>query len=382
MQDPPLAGEAACGARTRVAGAGPMTGERRFLAACRLEPVDATPVWYMRQAGRGIREYELMRDRYGVLGIARTPELAARASVLPVSAYGVDAAVMYADVMLPTGPMGVEFDLTPEGPVLAAPFRSPADVARLRAYEPEDELAFAMEAIRIARRELGGRQALIGIAGGPFTLAAYLVEGSATRDQATARAFMYAQPEAWHDLLSRIAEVGRRYVAAQVHAGVQAVQVFDTWAGTLSPADYEAYVLPHASRLIEGARGVPVIHYAAGGSGLVELLVRAGADVVGVDARASLDEAWSRAGTGVGIQGNLDGARLLAGWDAAEPGARHVLDEAAGRPGHIFNLGHGILPGTDPALLARLADFVHQESAKRPAAKRTGGRRATTEVSA
>ena len=193
-----------------------MTGEQRFLAACRLQPVDATPVWYMRQAGRGIAEYERMRERYGVLGIARTPELAARASVLPVAAYGVDAAVMYADVMLPTGPMGVDFELTAEGPVLASPIRTADDVARLRVHEPEDELAFAMEAIRLARHELDGRQAVIGIAGGPFTLAAYLIEGRASRDQATARAFMYTRPAAWHDLLGRLAEVGRRYLAAQV----------------------------------------------------------------------------------------------------------------------------------------------------------------------
>ncbi len=359
-----------------------MTGEQRFLAACRLEPVDATPVWYMRQAGRGIPEYEAMRDRYGVLGIARTPELAARASVLPVAAYGVDAAVMYADVMLPTGPMGVDFDLTAQGPVLSAPVRSAGDVARLRVYEPDEDLGFAMEAIRIARRELSGKQALIGIAGGPFTLAAYLVEGRATRDQAAARAFMYAEPAAWHDLLGRLAEVGRRYLAAQVRAGAQAIQVFDTWAGVLSPADYEAYVLPHAARLLEGARGVPAIHYVSGGASLVELLVRAGAGIVGVDARVPLAGTWGRLGRGVGIQGNLDGARVLAGREPAEAGARRVLDEAAGRPGHIFNLGHGIVPGTDPALLAHLAAYVHEESARRrEAAGAAGGAGATMEVS-
>jgi uroporphyrinogen decarboxylase len=342
-----------------------MTGERRFLAACSLQPVDATPVWYMRQAGRGIPEYEQMRDRYGVLGIARTPELAARASILPVDAYGVDAAVMYADVMLPTGPMGVDFDLTSEGPVLAAPIRSADEVKRLRVYDPDEELAFAMAAIRLARHELDGRQALIGIAGGPFTLAAYLVEGRATRDQSTARAFMYAQPEAWHELLDRIAEVGRRYLAAQVRAGAQAVQVFDTWAGSLGPDDYEAYILPHARHLIEGAAGVPVIHYVSGGAPLLELLVRAGAGIVGIDARLSLRDAWAGLGPDVGIQGNLDGARVLGGWRSTEAGARRILDEVAGRPGHIFNLGHGIVPGTDPGLLSRLAAFVHEESARR-----------------
>jgi len=345
--------------------AAPMTGEQRFLAACRLRPVDATPVWYMRQAGRGIPEYERMRDRYGVLGIARTPELAARASILPIAAYGVDAAVMYADVMLPTGPMGIDFDLTPEGPVLAAPVRSADDVRRLRVYDPDEELGFAMEAIRLARHELEGRQALIGIAGGPFTLAAYLVEGRASRDQSTARAFMYAQPEAWHELLGRIAEVGRRYLAAQVRAGAQAVQVFDTWAGSLGPDDYEAYVLPHAARLLEGAAGVPAIHYVSGAGQLLDMLVRAGAGTVGIDSRLSLRDAWARLGPHVGIQGNLDGARVLGGWRSTEAGARRILDEAAGRPGHIFNLGHGIVPGTDPTLLLRLAAFVHDESARR-----------------
>ncbi len=341
---------------------GPMTGEQRFLAACRLQPVDATPVWYMRQAGRGIAEYERMRERYGVLGIARTPELAARASILPVAAYGVDAAVMYADVMLPTGPMGVEFELTVEGPVLASPIRSAGDVARLRIHEPEEDLAFAMEAIRLARRELDGRQAVIGIAGGPFTLAAYLVEGRASRDQATARAFMYAQPAAWHDLLGRLAEVGRRYLAAQVCAGAQAVQVFDTWAGSLGPEEYETFVLPHAIRLLEGAAGVPSIHYVGAGAPLLELVAASGAGIVGIDSRLPLAASWERIGPAFGIQGNLDGARLLAGWEATETGARHVLDEAGGRPGHIFNLGHGIVPGTDPGLLARLAAFVHEET--------------------
>lgn len=340
-----------------------MTGEQRFLAACRREPVDATPIWYMRQAGRGIPEYERMRERHGVLEIARTPELAARASILPVAAYGVDAAVMYADVMLATGPMGIDFDLTEQGPVLANPVRGPGEVDRLRAYEPEDELADALAAIRLVREELAGRQAVIGIAGGPFTLAAYLVEGQATRDQARARAFMYAEPEAWHRLAGLIAEVGRRYLAAQVRAGVSAVQVFDTWAGSLSAADYEAYVLPHAVRLLEGAAGVPSIHFAVGGGHLLELLDRSGADVVGVDARLSIADAWPRLSPDRGIQGNLDGARLLAGWEATAAGARRVLDEAAGRPGHVFNLGHGIAPGTDPALLARLATFVHERSA-------------------
>ncbi len=347
---------------------GPMTGEQRFLAACRLQPVDATPVWYMRQAGRGIAEYERMRERYGVLGIARTPELAARASILPVAAYGVDAAVMYADVMLPTGPMGVEFDLTAEGPVLASPIRTADDVARLRVHEPEEELAFAMEAIRLARHELDARQAVIGIAGGPFTLAAYLIEGRASRDQATARAFMYARPAAWHDLLGRLAEVGRRYLAAQVRAGAQAVQVFDTWAGSLGPAEYEAFVLPHAERLLEGAAGVPSIHYVGAGAPLLELVAGSGAGIVGIDSRLSLAASWRRIGPALGIQGNLDGARLLAGWEATEAGARHVLAEAAGRPGHIFNLGHGIVPGTDPGLLARLAAFVHEETAASRAA--------------
>ncbi len=345
-----------------------MTGAERFLAACRLAPVDATPVWYMRQAGRGIPAYERMRERYGVLGIARTPELAAAATVLPVGAYGVDAAVMYADIMLPVGPLGIDFELTAEGPVVATPIRSPEAVQRLRLYDPEEELAFAMQAVRIARREIDGRQALVGIAGGPFTLAAYLIEGRASRDPAAARAFMYAQPAAWHALLGRLAEVGRRYLEAQVRAGVQAVQVFDTWAGSLGPAEYEAYVLPHAMRLLEGARGVPAIHYVRASAPLLEPLARSGATVIGIDAGLSLRAAWARIGSHLGIQGNLDGARLLAGWEATQAGARRVLEEAGARAGHIFNLGQGIVPGTDPALLARLAAYVHEASA----ARRTG----------
>jgi uroporphyrinogen decarboxylase len=339
-----------------------MTGAERFLAACRRQPVDATPVWYMRQAGRGIPAYETLRERHGVLAIARTPELAARASTMPVEVYGVDAAVMYADVMLATGPMGVRFDLTPEGPILESTFDSPAAVDRLRLYDPEEELGFALDAIRLARRELGGRQALIGIAGGPFTLAAYLVEGRPSRDQLRTRQFMYGEPAAWHRLLGTIAETTARYVAAQVRAGVQAVQVFDTWAGVLGPAEYAEYVAPHARRVVSAAAGVPVIHFATGSAQLLELLAMTGVDVVGIDARQSLAAARERLGPGVAVQGNLDGARLLAGWSATEAGARRVLAEAGGRPGHIFNLGHGIAPGTDPAILADLASFVHHHS--------------------
>ena len=343
----------------------PMTGAGRMFAALHHEQPDATPVWFMRQAGRALPAYRALRERYAILTLAKTPELCAEVTLMPVQAFGVDAAVMFADIMLPIEPMGVDLEIEPTiGPIIHNPIRSAADVARLRVIEPAEDVGFVMEAIRLVRRELDGRQAVIGFSGSPFTLACYLIEGRPSRDYATARALMYREPETWHELMRRLTEVVIRYLAAQVAAGAQLVQLFDSWVGALSPADYVTYVQPHVARIFGAIRDVPTIHFGTQTASLLEEMARAGGDVIGVDARQLLDVAWERIGLQRGIQGNLDGARLLAGWEATEPGALDVLRRAGGRPGHIFNLGHGVLPDTDPGLLARLVELVHQESAR------------------
>lgn len=336
----------------------------RFLRACRREAVDATPVWFMRQAGRTFPAYRALRERHGILELAKNPELCAEVTLMPVRELGVDAAVMYADIMLPLEPMGVDLHIEPEvGPIIERPLRTMADIEALRKLDPA-VIESTLEAIRLVRRELEGRAAVIGFSGAPFTLACYLIEGRPSRDYAMAKAFMYGQPAAWHALMDRLSEMAIAYLRAQVEAGAQVVQLFDSWVGGLAPADYEAFVQPYVRRIVEALAGVPTILFGTGTASLLELTAACGSDLVGVDHRISLADAWARIGFDRGIQGNLDGARVLAGWDATEAGARRVLDEAAGRPGHVFNLGHGVLPGSDPAILRRLVDFVHETTAR------------------
>jgi uroporphyrinogen decarboxylase len=336
----------------------------RFVRACRLEPVDATPVWFMRQAGRSFAAYRQLRERYGILELAKTPELCAEVTLMPVRELGVDAAVLFADIMLPLEPMGVGLRIEPEvGPIIDQPIRSAADVAALRPFDPAD-VSFSLDAIRIVRRELDGGAGVIGFSGAPFTLACYLIEGRPSRDFATAKAFMYREPAAWHDLMARLSTMVGAYLRAQVDAGADVVQVFDSWVGGLGPADYATFVQPHVRRIFDGLRGVPAIHFGTGTAALLELMAEAGGDVIGIDHRQSLGAAWRRVGDDRGVQGNLDAARLLAGWGPTEAGARAVLAEAAGRPGHVFNLGHGVLPATDTALLRRLVDFVHEQTVR------------------
>jgi uroporphyrinogen decarboxylase len=334
----------------------------RFVRACRLEPVDATPVWFMRQAGRSFAAYRQLRERYGILELAKTPELCAEVTLMPVRELGVDAAVLFADIMLPLEPMGVGLRIEPEvGPIIDRPIRSAADVAALRPFDPAD-VSFSLDAIRIVRRELDGAAGVIGFSGAPFTLACYLIEGRPSRDFATAKAFMYREPAAWHDLMERLSTMVGAYLRAQVEAGADVVQVFDSWVGGLGPADYAMFVQPHVRRIFDGLQGVPAIHFGTGTAALLELMAEAGGDVIGIDHRQSLGAAWRRVGDGRGVQGNLDAARLLAGWGPTEVGARAVLAEAAGRTGHVFNLGHGVLPATDTGLLRRLVDFVHEQT--------------------
>ena len=353
-------------------GAGPapaaMTGRARMLAALRSQPVDRTPVWFMRQAGRSLAAYRELRERYDILTITRTPELCARVTMMPVNELGVDAAVLYADIMLPLVGMGVPFSIDPGlGPIIHEPLRSAADIARLVVVESAEEATpdlFA--AIRGVRQQLGARAAVIGFAGAPFTVASYLIEGHPSRDYARSKALMHGEPELWERLMEKLAEVTIRYLRAQVAAGVDVLQLFDSWVGSLSLRDYESRVLPHVRRIFAGVAdtGVPRIYFGTGCSHLLELMATTGADAVSVDWRLSLDEAWRRIGTGLGIQGNLDPTAVLTAWPVVEREARRVLGEAGGRDGHVFNLGHGVLPDTDPATLRRLVELVHHETAR------------------
>jgi uroporphyrinogen decarboxylase len=333
-----------------------------MLGACRLEPVDCTPVWFMRQAGRCIAEYRELRERYDILTMTRTPELCTQVTLMPVELMGVDAAVMYADIMLPLYGMGVPFSIDPGiGPIIHAPVRDEAAVRGLRIVEAEEGTPEIFQAIGMVRRALDGRAAVVGFAGAPYTVASYLIEGRPSKDRARAKAMMYGRPDLWAELMETLTEVTIRYLVAQVEAGAQVIQLFDSWIGDLGPAAYEAHVLPYSRRIFEGVRptGVPTIHFGTGTGGMLEELASAGSDLVCVDWRVSLADAWRRIGEEKGVQGNLDPVVLLAGWDAIEREADRILAEAAGRPGHVFNLGHGVLPETEPADLRRLVEHVH-----------------------
>jgi len=344
-----------------------MTGEQRMLAACRREQVDATPVWFMRQAGRCLAGYRELRDRYDILTMTRTPDLCAQVTLMPVEVLGVDAAVLYADIMLPLYGMGVPFSIDPGvGPIVHEPVRDERAVERLRVVDAEDATPELFEAIRLVRRELAGRAALIGFAGAPYTVASYLVEGRPSRDHARSKALMYGQPELWHRLMATLAEVTIRYLRAQVEAGAQVLQLFDSWAGDLGRREYTEHVLPYSRRVFEALAdvGVPRIHFGTGTVGLLEQMASAGCDLVSVDWRVPLDEAWDRIGDRLGIQGNLDPAVLLAPLRVVEREAGRVLAAAGGRPGHVFNLGHGVLPDTPSDSLAALVRLVHAATAR------------------
>ena len=336
-----------------------------FLRACRREPVDRTPVWFMRQAGRYQPEYRALRERHGILEICRTPELAARVTTLPVEQLGVDAAILFSDIMVPVAAMGVDLRIEEGvGPVIGSPVRGAGDVARLRALEPEEDVPFVLEAVRMLVKDL--EVPLIGFSGAPFTLASYLIEGGPSRDFARTRSFMWSEPEAWRALMTTLADSVLAYLRAQVEAGAAAVQLFDSWVGTLSLDEYTFHVVPYSRRILEGLAdlGVPRIHFGVGTGELLPAMRDAGADVIGVDWRVRLDQAWSRLGDGVAVQGNLDPAAVLAPWDVVERKALQVLAHAGGRPGHVFNLGHGVLPGTEPETLRRLVELVHERGAR------------------
>ncbi len=340
------------------------TQDSRFLRACRREPVDHTPVWFMRQAGRCQPEYRALRERYSLLEICRHPDLVTEVTLRPVEQWGVDAAILFADITLPLLPMGVRFDLEDGGgPRMHRPVRTRADVDALRPLAIDDTIAAVLDAIGLIRK--ASPVPLIGFAGAPFTLASYLIEGGPSREFVATKTVMLREPALWHALMARLTDAAIGYLRAQIGAGVQAVQLFDSWVGCLSPADYERAVAPHSRRIFEAVAqtGVPAVHFGTGTAGLVDAMARAGGDVIGVDWRIGLADAWARIGAR-GIQGNLDPAVLLAEWDVVRDRARQVLDQAAGRPGHIFNLGHGVLPDTSPEMLRRLVEFVHTASVR------------------
>jgi uroporphyrinogen decarboxylase len=343
------------------------TGVGRMLAACRHEQPDATPIWFMRQAGRCLAEYRELRKRYDILTMAKTPELCAQVTVMPVEQLGVDGAVLYADIMLPIEGMGISLEIEPEvGPIIHNPVRIMRDVEALRILDAEEATPFVMEAIRLVRHELEGKQAVIGFSGAPFTLACYLIEGRPSRDYGLAKSLMYGQPEVWHALMKKLSEVVTRYLLAQIRAGVDVVQLFDSWVGALSPTTYARYVQPYSRRIFEvvAQTGTPSIHFGTGTASLLELMAEAGGDVISVDWRVELDDAWARIGFERGIQGNLDPTLLLAPWEVIERGMMEVLRRANQRAGHIFNLGHGVLAQTDPAVLRQLVDAVHEVTAR------------------
>jgi len=317
----------------------------------------------MRQAGRCLAEYRELRKRYDILTMAKTPELCAQVTLMPVKEFGVDAAVLYADIMLPLEGMGVSLEIEPDvGPIIHNPVRTMQDVDALRIIDPEEATPFVMEAIRLVRRELEGKQAVIGFSGAPFTLACYLIEGRPSRDYAIAKSLMYGQPETWNALMNKLTEVVSRYLVAQVSAGADVVQLFDSWVGALSPSVYKRFVQPYSKRIFDAVKqtSTPSIHFGTGTASLLELMTEAGGDVISIDWRMDLDTAWTRIGYDRGIQGNLDPTLLLTPWNVIEEGMHDVLRRAANRPGHIFNLGHGVLAPTPPEILRRLVDAVHE----------------------
>ena len=313
----------------------------------------------MRQAGRSLPEYRELRKRHDLFSVCRQPELCAEVTLQPVRAHNVDAAVMFADIMLPVIGMGVDVELVENvGPVIAEPVRTIADVERLRVPDPEEAVPFILEAVRLVRAELPPDKGLVGFAGGPFTVAGYLIEGKPTRDFVQTKRCMYGQPEVWHALMEKLAETFAAYLQAKVEAGADVIQLFDSWVGALSAADYEEFVAPYSARVL-AAVDVPTIHFGTGTTHLLPTMAAAGGDVIGLDWRIPIERGWEIVGADRGVQGNLDPALLLGPFERVAAAANRILDAVAGRRGHIFNLGHGVLPDTDPADLARLVELVH-----------------------
>jgi uroporphyrinogen decarboxylase len=336
----------------------------RILAACRRERTDRTPIWLMRQAGRYMATYRAIRERHGFLQMVKRPEVAAEITLQPIEAFGMDAAIIFADILPPLEGLGIQLSFEKgEGPVIHNPIRTPADIAALREYDAEECSGYTLEALRIARRALPADTALYGFSGAPFTLASYAIEGGGSREYRRTKALMYGDPASWHALMAKLAELVAAYLVAQARAGADVVQLFDSWAGALAPDDYREYVLPYVQAVIRSFRAgfaapPPVVYFGTDMNGMLPLLREAGADVLGLDWRIRLDDGWAQLGHGVAVQGNLDPMALHGPWPEVERRARAILERAAGRPGHIFNLGHGILTETPEENVRRLVEFV------------------------
>ena len=336
-----------------------------FMRACRRQRVERTPVWFMRQAGRYMPEYRAVRSANSLLEICHQPELAAEVTLQPVRALQVDAAVIFADILVMLVPMGLNLEYAAgDGPLIHNPIQSAVDVEALRPVDPHTDLGFVLEALRLVARDLAGQIPLIGFSGAPFTLASYMLEGGATRTFLKTKGLMYSDPPTWHRLLEKLSRSVTDYLVAQVDAGAQAIQLFDSWVGCLSPDDYAEFVLPHSQRVLQAVAetGVPVIHFGTDTATLLPLMRRAGGDVFGLDWRIPLDQGWAQLGEGVAVQGNLDPAALFAPRPELERRVSAVLQRAGGRPGHIFNLGHGILPGTPVDSVKAVVEWVHEFS--------------------
>lgn len=353
-------------ATTNAESAAQLLHDSPFMRACRREPVPYTPVWLMRQAGRYMREYREVRARTSFLELCKTPALAAEVTVYAAEKLNVDAAIIFADILLIIEPMGLELEFAKgEGPVIHNPVRQASDVERLREVEDVSALDYVYEAIRQTRRALPSHLPLIGFAGAPFTLASYIIEGGASKNYIHTKRLMYDDAGAWHALMSLISRALSRYLNAQIAAGAQAVQLFDSWVGALSPDDYREYVLPHTRSVIQNVtQGTPVLHFGTGTGMLLELMREAGGDVIGLDWRVRLDEAWARLGHDIAVMGNFDPVALFASPAHIRQQAERILTQAANRPGHIFNLGHGILPETPVENVVALVEAVHELSAR------------------
>ena len=337
----------------------------RFLQACRRETVDATPVWFMRQAGRYMPEYRAIREKYSLLEICYQPELAAEVTLQPVRALGVDAAILFADILLPVIPLGLGLEFAKgEGPILQNPVHTMEDVQALNPVEAEADLDYVMDAIRILRGELNGIP-LIGFCGAPFTVASYMIEGGSSREFLKTKTMIYSDPQTWHALMEKLSFVLADYLVAQIRAGARAVQIFDSWVGALSPQDYEKFVLPYSQKVLQAAKNenVPVIHFGTNTTTLLTLMKRAGGDVIGLDWRIPLDDGWTLLGNDIAVQGNLDPIMLFAPLPEINTRVHDILRRAGGRPGHIFNLGHGILQNTPIDNVKAVVDMVHEYSA-------------------
>jgi uroporphyrinogen decarboxylase len=336
--------------------------ESRFVKACRTQPVDRTPVWFMRQAGRYMPEYRAVRKQYSLIEICKQPEIAAEVTITAAEILGVDAAIIFADLLLPLEVMGLPFHFSAgEGPVIEQPIRSDEDVTRLRTDRAAD-LGYVAEAVCLVSRHFGNRLPVIGFCGAPFTLASYMIEGGGSRNYVHTKKMMYSSPKSWDELLRKLIAVTSEYAAEQVRAGADAIQIFDSWVGCLSVEDYRRYVLPRTTELVKKLQttGAPVIYFGTDTSTLLPSMQETGAEVIGLDWRIPLDEGWARLGNKKAVQGNLDPVLLFAAWPELKSRAEDILRRAAGRPGHIFNLGHGILPETPVENVKALTQFVQE----------------------